>query len=98
MPRYAIADNLSGRVCGVTTAENPVAACQVFDRSHGAGGRVYEEHGPRSRSAHATPNAYAVYEAVTALHRLPEQRGIAAAQIPGMVKVAVVVVRTTPPR
>ena len=93
MPRYAIANNTSGVVRGVTTAPNPVAACRMFDRSLGERGKVYEEHGPRSRSANATANAYAVYQATEEFRDVPAQPGVTAEAIDGLIKVAVVVVR-----
>ena len=96
MPRYAIAHNLSGLVRGVACADDPVAACRELDQSLGDGDRDYEELGPRSRSAHATASAYAVYQATVDLARIPEQLGIAAGQVAGWIKVAVVVFREQP--
>ena len=96
MPRYAIAHNLSGLVRGVAFADDPVAACRKLDLSLGDDNREYEELGPRSRSAHATASAYAVYEATVELARIPEQLGIATEQVPGLTKVAVVVFREQP--
>lgn len=93
MPRYVIANNISGVVRGVATAADPVSACRQLDARLGDGDRMYEEHDARSRSAHATANAYAVYEATAELSPLAELPGITVAQINGLTKVAVVVVR-----
>lgn len=95
MPRYAVADNLSGVVCLVTEAPDPVSACRLFDLRLGNRRRTYEMHDPRSRSAHATLHAYAVYEATAEFSGARVEHGITAGQIDGLVKVAVVVVRGT---
>ena len=90
MSRYVIADNISGVVCTVVTAPDPVSACRLFDASLGSLGKTYEEHAPRSRSAHAT---YAVYIAPDDTPESPAAHGVTAELVSRLVKIAVVVVR-----
>ena len=93
MPRYAVADNLSGVICTFIMAPDPVSACRLFDLSMGNAGRSYEEHDPRSRSAHATVHAYAVFRAPPNFGDTPAEHGVRAEQVDGLIKVAVIVVR-----
>ncbi len=93
MPRYAVADNLSGVIHTFIMAPDPVSACRLFDLSLGNAGRSYDEHDPRSRSAHATVHAYAVYKASPTSPESPMEHGVRAEQVDGLAKVAVVVVR-----
>ena len=61
--RYALIDDNTGYVWGVTDATDPAAACRVIDESLHEFGRTYEDHGPRSGSERTTRGGSVVYEA-----------------------------------
>jgi len=60
---FALIDNASGYVWGVTTAEDPISACRAIDESCKEYGRSYEEVSRINRSGYivyAVPAGFAV--------------------------------------
>jgi hypothetical protein len=60
MTTYAIIDNASGYVWGVTAADSPIDACLTIDADIGTDPREYEQ---KARPDFANECGYHVYEA-----------------------------------
>lgn len=59
MANYALIDNASGYVWGVTQAETPSEACRKIDHQNGSDDRTYEEV---SRFSFSNESGYHVHE------------------------------------
>ncbi|MBM1170192.1 hypothetical protein [Microvirga arabica] len=59
--RYALIDNCSGYLWGVTEACDPVAACARLDNMIGGESRMYEDQ-PGMHASTASEEGYHVYE------------------------------------